>query len=338
VSETGDVPRVVVVGHAAAEIGGVGLRDASTRVSVVEAASGSELFETHLEEADVVVIADAPPDQDSLELYDRIRDADATIPVLVALADRDPARLETVLRAGVTDAVSVAEPDAIERLAARIHAHAAPPVTDGTAVAARWGEVVSTVAHDVKNPMTVLVGRVDLVEIDPVHEDAMTRSIDRVVSLQDDLSTLGTVSRPVTSTEAVDVTTVARTVWDTLETADASLEVTDEWTLEADRDRLTVVFECLLENAVVHGGADVTVSLEPTPSGFAVADDGPGIPLEEREKVLEQGYGTTTGGEGYGLFVAATAVEAHGWTIEVGESDAGGARLEVDTRNTPSPR
>lgn len=330
-SETGDLLQVVVVDHAATGTTAVELQKASKRLSVDEAEGESELLETHLETADAVVIVDAPPDQDATVLYERIRAADSTVPVLVAVTDADPARFETVLRASVTDAVSLAESDAMEQLAARINAHAAPPLTDGAAVAARWGEVVGTLAHDVKNPMNVLVGRVDLVDLDPTHEDAMNRSIDRVISLQDDLSTLGTVSRPVVGTEPVEVRTVARTVWDTLETADATLEVPDEWALEADRDRLTVIFECLFENAVVHGGSDVTVSLERTPSGFAVSDDGPGIPPEERENVLQQGYGTTTDGEGYGLFVAATAAEAHGWTIEVGESDAGGARLEITT-------
>jgi hypothetical protein len=51
----------------------------------------------------------------------------------------------------------------------------------------------------------------------------------------------------------------------------------------ADRTRLLNVFENVFRNSVEHGGPDVAIRLVGHPGGFAVADDGPGIPFEERE-------------------------------------------------------
>jgi signal transduction histidine kinase len=65
--------------------------------------------------------------------------------------------------------------------------------------------------------------------------------------------------------------------------------------------------------------------------GFFVADDGAGIPESDREEVFEHGYTTNTVGTGFGLSIVEEIVEGHGWTISVGESDAGGARFDVYT-------
>ncbi|PSQ44363.1 hybrid sensor histidine kinase/response regulator [Halobacteriales archaeon QS_9_68_42] len=83
------------------------------------------------------------------------------------------------------------------------------------------------------------------------------------------------------------------------------------------------------EDAVEHGGWDVTVTVGDLDRGFYVADDGPGIPEEERDRVFESGYTTAKEGTGFGLSIVAEIAEAHGWEIEVTESADGGARFEV---------
>jgi len=64
-------------------------------------------------------------------------------------------------------------------------------------------------------------------------------------------------------------------------------------------------------------------------NGFYVADDGPGIPPDVREKVFESGFTTGDDGTGLGLAIVQNAIEAHGWRIEAAESESGGASFEV---------
>lgn len=107
-------------------------------------------------------------------------------------------------------------------------------------------------------------------------------------------------------------------------------ELDGDFRLRADPDRLRQVFENLLQNAVDHGDGDVTVRIGTVgETGFYVADDGPGIPPEEREDVFDAGHTTADDGTGFGLAIVEKIVEAHGWEISVAESDAGGARFEV---------
>jgi signal transduction histidine kinase len=63
--------------------------------------------------------------------------------------------------------------------------------------------------------------------------------------------------------------------------------------------------------------------------GFYVADDGPGIPADERETVFESGYSTAADGTGFGLSIVEEIASAHGWAVRVTDSAEGGARFEV---------
>ena len=66
-----------------------------------------------------------------------------------------------------------------------------------------------------------------------------------------------------------------------------------------------------------------------------VADDGPGIPESERDRVFERGV--STDGGGYGLYVAETVVERLGGDIYVEESDLGGAAFVVEVPLAEDP-
>jgi two-component system OmpR family sensor kinase len=68
---------------------------------------------------------------------------------------------------------------------------------------------------------------------------------------------------------------------------------------------------------------------------IAVEDDGPGIPVEERERIFEPFYrldrsrDRATGGFGLGLSIARKGVLLHGGTLQVETAPAGGARFVV---------
>ena len=75
----------------------------------------------------------------------------------------------------------------------------------------------------------------------------------------------------------------------------------------------------------------MTVTIGSLDDGFFVADDGPGVPESDRQQVFELGYTTDEDGTGYGLAIVSEIVDAHGWSIEIGDSDDG-ARFEIRTR------
>jgi PAS domain S-box-containing protein len=85
------------------------------------------------------------------------------------------------------------------------------------------------------------------------------------------------------------------------------------------------------DDSVERDGAAVTVRVGwiDDGRGFYVADDGPGIPPDERETVFEAGYSTREDGTGMGLRIAREVAAAHGWEIDATTSEAGGARFEV---------
>ncbi|MFB6176318.1 MAG: sensor histidine kinase, partial [Halobaculum sp.] len=126
---------------------------------------------------------------------------------------------------------------------------------------------------------------------------------------------------------------VAETAWSHVDTAQATLDTTDvgDLTVEADDDRLKELFENLYRNAIEHGGTDVRIRVEETADGFAVADDGPGVPPDQREAVFEAGVTHSEDGTGFGLPIVKRIAEAHGCTLHLEESWDGGARFVFDT-------
>jgi signal transduction histidine kinase len=82
----------------------------------------------------------------------------------------------------------------------------------------------------------------------------------------------------------------------------------------------------LLDNALAHGGPHVTLTVGPGPK-VTVADDGPGIPPEEREAVTRRFYrreaSRSTQGAGLGLALAAAAAKRHGGRLRLEDTPAG---------------
>jgi signal transduction histidine kinase len=199
----------------------------------------------------------------------------------------------------------------------------------------RLESFVNTVSHDLRNPLNVATGRLSLArgECDSDHLDDVAAAHERMEALIEDILTLAREGRPVeeTETEPVELGELVRAAWDTVATEDATLEVDVGGTLTADRGRLRRLLENLLRNAVEHGGEAVTVTVGAAegPEGFYVADDGSGVPPGQRDHVFDRGYSAAEDGTGFGLAIVEEIATAHGWTVSVTESEAGGARFTV---------
>ena len=204
----------------------------------------------------------------------------------------------------------------------------------------RLDRFASIVSHDLRNPLNVLDGRLELAREtgDDEHFDAAEQAIDRMETLIDDLLTLARSGMEIDSVEPVELEELVRECWAGVEAAAATLETEDAGQeFPADRSRVKQLLENLLRNAIDHGGDDVTIRVGSLADGFFVEDDGPGIPPTEREAVFEWGHSTRSDGTGFGLSIVKAIAEAHGWDIRVTDGDDGGARFEITGVSRPLP-
>ena len=220
------------------------------------------------------------------------------------------------------------------------------------------------VSHDVRNPLNVADGHLELAreECSSDHLDAVSRAHDRMYTLIDDLLTLAREGAATPQLAPTDLGELARDSWRHTATRDATLAVETDGSVVADEGQLRRLLENLLRNSVEHGSTDnrrgsaddavehgstsprsqapedaVTVTVGELDDGFYVADDGEGLPDRDPEYLLEYGVSTGTDGTGLGLSIVHEVVENHGWTLEVAEADAGGARFEIRGVTIPPP-
>jgi signal transduction histidine kinase len=196
---------------------------------------------------------------------------------------------------------------------------------------ARLEEFASIVSHDLRNPLMTAQGRLELAqaERDFSHIEAVGDAIDRCQALVEDLLALARSGNSVGTTEPVTLSELAEECWQTTPSAAATLTVETDLTISADRSRLQQLLENLFRNAVKHGGHQVTVTVDEGDDGFYVADDGAGIPDEDRDEIFEAGYSTADDGTGLGLAIVGEIVEAHDWEIHVMDSEMDGVRFEI---------
>jgi PAS domain S-box-containing protein len=197
----------------------------------------------------------------------------------------------------------------------------------------RLEEFASIVSHDLRNPLTVAEGRLELAqnECDSPHLEAVADAHSRIKELIEELLTLAREGTIALDPEAVSLADLAQASWRTVATEESTLSIDEEATIWADESRLRQLLENLFHNAVEHGGGNVTVRVRSLDEGggFYIADDGPGVPEAERTSIFESGVTTGEDGIGAGLSIVKRVAEAHGWEINVTDSDSGGAKFEI---------
>ncbi|TKX67948.1 PAS domain S-box protein [Halorubrum sp. SP9] len=192
-------------------------------------------------------------------------------------------------------------------------------------------EFASVVSHDLRNPLNVATGRLELLsdECDSEHINGLKKALKRMEALIGDLLALAREGKAVTDTQAVNLAALTNECWETVKTNQATLVDNTDGNIQADKSRLKQVFENLFRNAVEHGQTDVTVTVGELANGFYIEDDGQGISPDERDDVFEAGYSQSTDGTGFGLSIVGQIITAHDWQIHVTDGSDGGARFEI---------
>jgi PAS domain S-box-containing protein len=186
----------------------------------------------------------------------------------------------------------------------------------------------STVSHDLRNPLSVAEGNVQLAQEtgDFEHLEAVTQAHNRMRNLIDEL--LHVARGDQLDLSEVSSTDVAELAWETVSSDTADLVLEGDLVFEAYKSQLRRLFENLFWNALDHGEA-VEIRVGSLDDGFYVEDDGIGIPPPHREEVFESGFSTDDESPGYGLSIVNGIIEIHDWDIDIVEGTDGGARFEI---------
>lgn len=211
-------------------------------------------------------------------------------------------------------------------------------------------EIVSLVSHDLRSPLTVVMGYLDLLSRPMAPEDharaldAARRNAARMADLLEDLLSATRAQELLAVSELVPtpLTTLAEEVVSSLgpthRERELRLEAECDPVVFGEEKRLRQVLVNLVTNAYKYspdtGAIVVRVRCVEDSAVLEVIDHGPGIPEDERERVferferLENGAGRP--GVGLGLYIVNIIVHNHAGSVRVEETPGGGASFVVE--------
>ena len=200
-------------------------------------------------------------------------------------------------------------------------------------------EVARRVAHEMKNPLTpVRLAVRQLAETATPDQrellEVLTAESARLEQLAREFATLGRLPEgPSADVDLAELlgellrTSVPETVVTSLFVESGTPAIVGHY------DPLRRAFGNMIRNAVeAMGGTgrlDVRVAVQGRSVVVAIADHGPGIPAEKRQRVFEPYYTEKSEGTGLGLAIVKQAVDHHRGSIAVRETEGGGATFEV---------
>ena len=212
------------------------------------------------------------------------------------------------------------------------------------------GEVLSGIAHELNNPLSVVVGNAHLLLEEDISDDLrprierMTGAAERCVRIVRTFLSMAR-DRPLEleTREASDLVRAAVDAFEASELADGvelTVEIAEELpTLWVDEVQVVQVLVNILSNAVqamaaAGTGSRLGIEARPGTGGvrFLLCDDGPGVPEDVRDRIFDPLFTTKEAGEGTGLGLALChrIVVAHGGTIELSSKPGPGATFILE--------
>jgi two-component system, OmpR family, sensor kinase len=211
---------------------------------------------------------------------------------------------------------------------------------------------IADASHELRTPLTVIAGQLEVLGRQAEPSAAAVRRVERqvrseiaaITRLVDDLLLLARSEHTeFLHRQPIDLPVFVTELWGGVTLiAERRFELgaVPAGVLMADPDRLTQALRNLLTNAIQHTAPEsglVRLRVEPAGAGvrFVIDDDGPGIPVSERERVFGRfnrvgpARDRASGGTGLGLAIVRAIGQAHGGRVRASASPEGGARIEL---------
>ena len=200
-------------------------------------------------------------------------------------------------------------------------------------------------SHELRSPMTVIRGHVELLELepDPGERDAMiqviTDEIDRMNRIVEDLLLLARSERPgFLSVQEIDIAELTEDVHRRASVLCARTWLLDQRaavTVVGDRQRLTQALVQYAQNVCEHTPEGVTARVGSAVDGATVRlwidDDGPGVDAAHAPRIFDRFVkgAHRPEGSGLGLSIVAAIADAHGGRAQLAPKSGRGARFEI---------
>jgi two-component system OmpR family sensor kinase len=217
----------------------------------------------------------------------------------------------------------------------------------------RLRRFIADASHELRTPLTSIRGYSEMLRRgaakSPTDAEVARRRIEeesvRMSVLVDDMLLIARLDqgRPL-ETKPVDLQTIAQDAAADARAVAPQREITltapSQVVVEGDDTRLRQVLGNLVRNAIVHTpqqtAIEIAVSTEDGVGRMSVADHGPGLQVDQLDRIFEPFYradpsrSRDSGGAGLGLSIVSAVVSAHGGHVTVTETSGGGATFEVE--------